>query len=319
MFAKRDASLYLPAIDLWVDASRRRDRGYVSHAHADHAREHDVVICTPETAALCAVRFRSRKRSAFETHRFNEPWEIGEYRLTLFPAGHVLGSAQLLVEGASGRHVYTGDFKLTVSRTAEATEIKPADVLVMECTFGSPQYVFPPREQVEAEIVGFARAALEDGATPVFYAYSLGKAQEAMAMLGAAGIPIRVHSAVATIAAVYRACGVALPEEVGDDASGGYAEIRPPGRSNAPPREGKTRSAMLTGWAIDRSARYRYGVDRTFALSDHADYPSLLQTIERVQPRKVLLVHGRDDFTHRLRRLGIDAEYLEEHAQLSLF
>jgi len=319
MFAKRDASLYLPAIDLWVDASRRRERGYVSHAHADHAREHGVVLSTPETAALCAVRFRSRKRSIFETHRFNEPWEIGEYRLTLFPAGHVLGSAQLLVEGANGRHVYTGDFKLAASRTAEPTECKPADVLVMECTFGSPQYVFPPREQIEAEILGFAKASIEDGAIPVFYAYSLGKAQEAMAILGSAGIPIRVHSAVAKIAEVYRACGVALPLEEQGEAEGGYAEIRPPGRTNAPPTHRPTRTAMLTGWAIDRSARYRYGVDRTFALSDHADYPALLRTIELVRPRKVLLVHGRDDFTHRLRRLGIDAEYLEEHAQLSLF
>ncbi len=319
MFAKRDASLYLPALDLWIDASRRRERSYVSHAHSDHAREHDVVICTPETAALCAVRFRSRKRTIFETHRFNEPWEIGEHRLTLFAAGHVLGSAQLLVEGSSGRHVYSGDFKLSASRTAEPTEIKPADVLVMECTFGSPQYIFPPREQVEAEIVDFAREALEDGATPIFYAYSLGKAQEAMAILGAEGIPIRVHSAVAKIAEVYRACGVALPDEAHGDASEGFAEIRPPGRSSAEPHEGRTRTAMLTGWAIDRSARYRYGVDRTFALSDHADYPSLLKTIELVGPRKVLLVHGREDFTHRLRRLGIDAEYLDEHTQLSLF
>lgn len=319
MFAKRDAGLYLPALDLWVDASRRRERGYVSHAHADHAREHDVVICTPETAALCAVRFRSRKRSTFEIHRFNEPWEIGEYRLTLFPAGHVLGSAQILVEGESGRHVYTGDFKLAASRTAEPTECKAADVLVMECTFGSPHYVFPPREEIEAEIVGFARAALEDGATPVFYAYSLGKAQEAMAILGSAGIPMRVHSAVAKIAEVYRACGVGLPAAEQGEGDGEYAEIRPPGRTNPAPSNRKRRTAMLTGWAIDRSARYRYGVDRSFALSDHADYPALLRTIELVRPRKVLLVHGRSDFTHRLRRLGIDAEYLEEHAQLSLF
>ncbi|HUY11597.1 MAG TPA: MBL fold metallo-hydrolase RNA specificity domain-containing protein [Candidatus Dormibacteraeota bacterium] len=324
MFALRDRCLYIPQIDLWVDSMRRRERSYVSHAHSDHAREHDLVIATPSTAALCTARFSTRRKVAFETHDFNEPWIIGDHRLTLFSAGHVLGSAQLLVEGAAGRHVYTGDFKLARSRTVAEAEIKRCDVLVMECTFGRPQYVFPPREEVEAEMIAFALAAISERELPVFFAYSLGKAQEAMAILGVAEIPLRVHPAVAKICEVYRSCGVRLPEyELYDEREehAEYALIWPPTAKRLSRKQPgrRVRSAMLTGWALDRSAAYRYGVERSFALSDHADFPALLRTIELAEPAKVLLVHGQREFAERLRRLGIEATYLEENAQLSLF
>jgi len=195
---------------------------------------------------------------------------------------------------------------------------------LMECTFGRPHYVFPPRDEVAAEMAAFASEALEAGAIPVFYAYSLGKAQEAIAILGAAGIPMAVHGAIDTLAQVYAACGVALPPYERYDAnafSGGRAIVWPPA-GKALPRavRGKpVRTAILTGWAMDRNGFHRYGVDRGFPLSDHADYPALLRYVELAQPRKVLLNHGWRDFVYRLRALGIDAEYLEHHPQLSLF
>jgi len=330
VFRLREKSLYLEGPDLWVDSMRSRERCYVSHGHADHAREHRTVVTSPNTAAICRVRFPRRAKRpdrapvVFEEHAFNEPWEEGEHRFTLFSAGHVLGSAQLLVEGESGRFVYTGDFKLAPSLTTEPPEVKPCDVVLMECTFGRPQYVFPPREEIAGEMAAFARAALEAGTVPVFYAYSLGKAQEAMAILGEAGLALTVHHSIDAMSRVYRERGIHLPAyEAYDEATfaGDRVLVWPPSGKQLPARIHKKplRGAVLTGWALDRGAHYRYGVERAFALSDHADYPSLLRYIELAAPRKVLLNHGWRDFVHRLRRLGVDAEYLEDHAQLSLF
>ncbi|HTX59291.1 MAG TPA: MBL fold metallo-hydrolase RNA specificity domain-containing protein [Verrucomicrobiae bacterium] len=324
MFALAERSLYVKALDLWVDSLQLRPRSYVSHGHSDHAREHDVVVATPNTAAICRARFRStRVRVRYEEHAFNEPWTQGEHRLTLFSAGHVLGSSQLLIEGENGRFVYTGDFKLAPSLTVEPPEVKRCDVVLMECTYGRPHYVFPPREEVAADMIAYARQALEDGAVPVFYAYSLGKAQEAMAILGSAGIPLVVHGAIETLARVYAECGVTLPPHARYDADAlpeGAAIVWPPGGKALPRalRGKKMRTAVLTGWSLDRNGFYR-GIERGFPLSDHADYPALLRYIELAQPRKVLLNHGWRDFAHRLRALGVEAEYLERHQQLTLF
>jgi putative mRNA 3-end processing factor len=325
MFALAESSLYVEAIDLWIDSGRFRERCYVSHAHSDHAREHAAILATPRTVRICRARFAAAETPiAFEEHEFDEPWSEGEHRLTLFPAGHVLGSSQLLIESDSGRFVYTGDFKLAPSLTAEPPEVKSCDVLLMECTYGQPHYAFPPREEVAGEMIAFARAALEADAIPVFFAYSLGKAQEAIAILGGAGLPLTVHPSIDSICAVYAASGMLLPPHHrydGVEQLSGCVVVWPPPRRRLPKRITRKAifTAILTGWSLDRSAPYRYGVDRGFALSDHADYPALLRYIELAQPKKVLLNHGRRDFTHHLRRLGIDAEYLEEHAQLALF
>jgi Cft2 family RNA processing exonuclease len=345
VFSLSEKSLYVERIDLWIDSMRSRSRCYVSHGHSDHAREHAVIVATPNTARICRSRFarredrsrqisllpmqtRPRPAAVFEEHGFNEPWTLrsssgAEHRITLFSAGHVLGSSQILIEGEAGRFVYTGDFKLTPSLTAEAPEVKRCDVVLMECTYGRPHYAFPPRDEVAAEMAAFARDALDAGAVPVFFAYTLGKAQEAIAILGGAGLPLTVHGAIHAMCEVYEAGGVALPAYRKYDVhfAGGSVLIWPPsGRALPKALRGKpVRTAILTGWTLDRSATFRYGVDRGFALSDHADYPSLLRYIELAQPKKVLLNHGWRDFAYRLRRLGIDAEYMEEHAQLALF
>lgn len=341
MFSLAEKSLYVEAIDLWIDSMRTRERCYVSHGHSDHAREHAVVVATPQTATICRARFAKRDTTVqtslleaaaapraparFEEHGFNEPWSLDRnHRLTLFPAGHVLGSSQILIESERGRFVYTGDFKLDASLTAEPPEVKHCDVVLMECTYGRPHYAFPPRDEVAAEMSAFARDALECGAVPVFFAYSLGKAQEAVAILGDAGFTLTVHGAVETMCDVYRACGVKLPRYKRYDARDFDAQsvvVWPPsGRALPKALRGKrVRTAILTGWTMDRSAPFRYGVDRGFALSDHADYPALLRYIELARPKKVLLNHGWRDFVYRLRAIGVDAEYLEEHAQLALF
>ena len=236
----------------------------------------------------------------------------------------MLGSSQLLIEGADGTCVYTGDFKLAPSYTCEPPVVKKCDVLLMECTFGRPQYAFPPRDEVEAQIVSFATHALADGHAPIFYAYSLGKAQEAMAILSRAGIPVTVHGAVHAMSRVYEEAGVQLGAYEPYDAltyDGTSALVWPPPGRKRPKGANKRplRTVMLTGWAMDPGACYRYHVGSMIPLSDHADFPSLLAYIERAEPKKVWLNHGSPEFVHHLRRLGINAEYLEAHKQLALF
>lgn len=327
MFSLAEKSLYVEAIGLWIDSMRMRERCYVSHGHADHARAHATVVATPNTARICRTRFgRANAKLAcrFEMHGFNEPWQEAGHEITLFSAGHVLGSSQILIEGDLGRFVYTGDFKLEESLTAEPAEVKRCELVLMECTYGRPHYAFPPRSEVAGEMIAFARQALEAGAVPAFLAYSLGKAQEAAAILGGAGLPLTMHPSIEAICAVYEECGVALPpyrrfeSRTFDRQS---VLLWPPGGRALPARLRGRRvlTAVLTGWSVDRGASYRYGANRCFPLSDHADYPALLRYIELAQPRKVLLNHGWRDFAHRLRALGIDAEYLEPHAQLALF
>lgn len=324
VFSLFDGSLYVRDLDLWIDSMRSRSRCYISHGHADHARAHDVVVTSSRNAQVCAHRFGPQHEVEFETHEFNEPWRIGGLELTLFSAGHVLGSSQLLIEGADGRFVYTGDFKLEPSYTAEPPEVKRCDTLLMECTYGRPQYVFPPRAEVAGAMVTWARNALEAGAVPIFLAYSLGKAQEAMAILGRAGLPVAAHGAIASMTAVYQAAGVTMPAyERYDSATfdGAHALIWPPSGNGLPAavRNRKVRTAALTGWVVAKSTRGWVRADTGFPLSDHADFPSLLRYVELAQPRKVLLNHGGRDFVYQLRKRGVDAEYLESHAQLALF
>ncbi len=338
MFSLAEKSLYVADLDLWIDSLRPRSRCYVSHGHADHARAHDVVVTSTNNVKVCRLRFgrraprgpadalgsEERREIDFEAHAFNEPWRVGSHELTLFSAGHVLGSSQLLIEGERGRFVYTGDFKLEHSHTAEPPEVKRCDVVLMECTYGRPQYVFPPRAEVAGAMVAWARRTLEDGAVPIFFAYSLGKAQEALAILGRAGLPLTAHGAIAAMAAVYEDAGVALPPYERYEAAsfdGARVLVWPPsGRALPAAVRGKAvRTAALTGWVIGKGANFRHGTDTGFPLSDHADFPSLLRYIELAQPKKVLLNHGWKDFVFRLRRLGIDAEYLESNPQLALF
>jgi Cft2 family RNA processing exonuclease len=330
MFTLKNGTIYAPALQLWIDSMQRRQLAYVSHGHADHARPHELIISSPANAEICDARFSRRfsddadsQTWNFEIHPFNEPWKMGDYQLTLFPAGHVLGSSQLMIEGEAGRFVYTGDFKLEQAFTAETTEVKHCDTVLMECTYGKPQFVFPPREEIAQAIVAFAREALDEGFTPVFYAYSLGKAQEAMAILGNGGIPITVHGAVASMADIYRRNGVALPTYLTYQAERFEAEsalIWPPGRGSLPKALAHlpARTAALSGWALAGGTQ-RSRTDAVFALSDHADFPSIVRYIELAQPKKVILNHGFRETVRHLQALGIDAEYLDQHPQLTLF
>jgi Cft2 family RNA processing exonuclease len=315
------SGIYLPALDLWLDPTIARERAVVSHAHSDHVRRHGVTVATPATARL--IEHRYRRRGGFVELAWGERRDFGGFTLTLLPAGHVLGSAQVLVEHRGTRLLYSGDLRLAPSRTAEPAELPAADMLVVEATFGRPRYRFPPADLVMAEIVAFCRAALADGCTPVLCAYSLGKGQELLHRLGDAGLAVALHPAVHGLTQVYERLGVRFPPYAllrGGVAPGTVVICPPQGRrGQAMAGLGRTRTAYVSGWAVDRGTRHRLGVDAAFPLSDHADYDELLRYVHRVGARRVYTLYGfADEFAADLRALGHDARPLDGSMQYRL-
>ncbi|OHB66450.1 MAG: hypothetical protein A2V70_05375, partial [Planctomycetes bacterium RBG_13_63_9] len=239
--------LKLTEADLAVDFRRRQPRAFISHAHADHIARHEYALCTPETSALYQFRLGPRRTLDMP---YREPIQWGGLRLTTYPAGHCLGSAMLLAEDAHQSLLYTGDFKLAPSATAEQAELPKADILVIESTYGTPQYRLPPRRQTLDRLFTLVRQTLEDGATPLIVAYVLGKAQEVTRLLTAEGIPVLQHPKVFEVSQVYEACGVSLGRyaRLQGQVTPGWALVVPPG---TPPLEPATREVRIgvTGWA----------------------------------------------------------------------
>jgi putative mRNA 3-end processing factor len=310
---------------LHLDAKRRVECAFVSHAHGDHIGRHDRTIATAPTIALMRHRLGEPKRRKTEALPvgYRTPFGLGELTLELFSAGHVLGSAQLRVTRNEVAVGYTGDFCTEPTHAADRADVMPCDVLVMESTFGHPRYVFPPKEETLAAVRKFVDDALTDGVTPVLLGYALGKAQEILKFLSGAGYACRAHPVVHAVNRVYEAEGVALPNvrPLGPEGpEPGEVVVAPPHLSRSPAMRGlrRRRTAILTGWAIDGGRWFR-GVDAAFPLSDHADYPSLLRYAKATGAARVFTVHGHADaLAAALRKEGLRAEPLREHMQLEL-
>jgi Cft2 family RNA processing exonuclease len=254
---------------------------------------------------------------------FGRTVEFGGLRLTAHPAGHCFGSAMLLAEDNGESLLYTGDFKLDASATAEPAELPHADILVMESTFGLPRYRMPARDEVIADLLRIVTRALAAGKTPVIHAYPLGKSQEITRILTSHRIPVTQHPAIYAISKIYQACGA----ELGDyslfraDRVAGNAVVTLPRGMNGfrLPGIASAVSIMATGWAIDARARYRFGVDHALPLSDHADFNQLIETVRRVAPREIYCTHGPHEFVGHLRDMGFNAHPLHPPCQRRLF
>ncbi|MES1213759.1 MAG: MBL fold metallo-hydrolase RNA specificity domain-containing protein, partial [Singulisphaera sp.] len=230
----------------------------------------------------------------------------GGLQLTTYPAGHCLGSAMLLADDGEQRLLYTGDFKLTESATAERAELPPADILVIESTYGNPAHRHRPRAEAIGQLLALVRETIAREMTPLIHAYTLGKAQEVTALLTAAGITVLQHKEIYEISLAYRACGVDLGafELYRHKPREGCAVLVPPQR-HARADLGRIQrpvSFAVTGWALHSSRRL--GVDHAIPLSDHADYDELLTAVEQVAPRVVYCTHGPESFVDCLRRAG---------------
>jgi Cft2 family RNA processing exonuclease len=323
MVVSYQRGIYLPEVDLWLDPQIPRGTAAVSHAHSDHIQSHTVTLATSTTAVF--LRHRLGRESRCRSLPFGQRAQFPGFALTLYPAGHILGSAQVLIERNGERLLYSGDFKLKPGRSVEATEVPEADVVIMETTFGKPGYVFPPADEVVAAIRGWVRGAWEDGLTPILFSYALGKSQELLAHLHDLDGEILLHRSVYALVKLYEELGIRFPTyrlyahgSVPDRA----VLICPPGcrRSHDIAAIRNRRTAYVSGWALDRGAAWRFGTHTCFPLSDHADYPDLLEYVRLTGARVIHTVHGfADEFATDLRLRGLDARPLKPANQLSLF
>ena len=307
----------------WIDPWGPVKRAVVTHAHADHARGgSERYIPTAETAAF--MRARSSAELPFDTVAYGEPFRLGDVEVSLHPAGHVLGSAQVLLRPDSGpTWCVTGDYKIEPDATCAAFEQQRCDVLVTECTFGLPIFRWRPDEEVVREINAWRAENAESGRTSVLLGYALGKAQRVLASLDASIGPIGVHGSVRTVCDVYEGHGVSFPEHVhanaesAPDLRGVGTIVAPPSAHGGPGQRrlasaGGMRTAMVSGWMSLRGRRRWRGTDRGFVLSDHADWGGLLETIERSGATRVLATHGYASQLARFLResRGMDAAVL---------
>lgn len=313
--------VHLPQIGWWLDAQKARRRSFVSHAHSDHIAAHGEIIATRETASLMRLRLGGKRQETILA--FDQPWttDFG-CEVRIHPAGHIFGSAMFHATTEHGRLLYTGDFKLRPSLAAEPCAAPRADVLIMETTFGLPRYVFPPQEKIEQDIVTFCRRTLAGQVTPVLLAYSLGKTQELLQIVGRAGLPVMLHSHGHKLTGRYAELGMKLPPYALLDPQNyaGHVVIAPPpGNTASLAWIHPKRTAVATGWAMDSGATYRNGCDAAFPLSDHADFPDLLAFVGLVRPKLVYTLHGyAKEFAATLRARGIEAWAIGQQNQLDL-
>ena len=317
--------IHLPEADLWLDPHFGVDRAFISHAHADHVARHRMTFCSELTMHLMSERYGLRKDGVFHALPMRQPFEWEGWEMRLLPAGHIVGSAMLhLTRQSDGASLlYTGDYKLRQGLSSEKCELVSADTLVMETTFGLPMFRFPPTGEVIAQVLKFVRETIEDGGIPVLLGYSLGKAQEILCALSGAGFPVMLHKSVWEMTEALKPVLGVLPDcRLFEPAEAhGHVLLFPPsnGRSTVLKKLKVCRTAMLTGWALQPGARFRHQVDEIFPLSDHADYPELLETVEQVKPRRVYLVHGYTrEFAADLRARGFEAWTLDKADQLEM-
>lgn len=295
-----DRGLYCPAGDFWIDPWRPVDRAVISHAHADHLRPGSgaYLLARP---GLGLAQARLPADAQIEALDYGETTLRNGVRVSLHPAGHVLGSAQVRVEHRGEVWVVSGDYKLDPDPTCAAFEPQRCHTFISECTFGLPIYRWPPAATVAAELAALRRQAAAAGLPLLLGAYALGKAQRLLALLGDSPGAIALHGAVDRLTTVYRAAGVRLPETQPVAALprrhdwGGTLVLAPPAALNGAwaRRFGAAPRVLASGWMSVRGARRRRGVDAGLVLSDHADWPGLLQAIDATGAQRILLTHGQ--------------------------
>jgi len=315
LFEVHEKGIRLKPVELFLDARRVVPFSFVSHGHSDHLRNHRKILLTPPTADFYRHFHRERKRQAeLVTLQYGQSTQIGEATVTLFPAGHILGSAMLLVEYRGIRFLYTGDFKLARDLTTESIRIPEADMLLMESTFGRPEYRFHRRRD-DLRMGDWILRVRRSGEVPVILAYALGKAQEAMAILQRFGFSLCVQPEIERLSAIYRTHGVELspcrifPEQL--DPNHDVLILSPAFyRRNTGQLKFAHRTLFLSGWAAGNHHPSWFVWDDALPLSDHADFEELLEFVRLVRPQKVFTLHGFPEFAGLLQREGYQASYL---------
>jgi len=318
LVVQRPEGLYCPQGDFHIDPWRPVPRAVITHAHADHARRgHGAYLATAVSEPVLRARLGP---ITLQGLAYGEGVQLGDVRLSLHPAGHVLGSAQLRIEHRGQVWVASGDYFHSASAAHNPSctpfEPVPCHCFITECTFGLPVYRWQPQRQVLDDVQDWWRGNARAGRTSLLLAYSLGKAQHVLSALDGSIGPLVVHDTVQAINEAYRAAGVALPatrrlQDLQHDAALGHSlVIAPPGALGSPWARGlgEYSDAFASGWMQLRTARRRQGLARGFALSDHADWPGLLAAIAASGAERVIVTHGDASVLLRwLQRQGLQA------------
>lgn len=306
--------IYVREIDLWLDPQVSKPAAWISHAHSDHARYYSqTVIGTTTTLEIYRMRWPvgDDRSQSLEPLDYGQSRDWNGSRITCYPAGHILGAAQVLIEYKNERVVYAGDIKLRKPLCGQSTEVIECDRLIIESTFGLPIFHFLSSEEARLEIAGFALECLQDGATPVFMGYPLGRGQEIVQCLTQAGIPTAVHGAIAKYIPVYEEHGYSFPGWKAYDSKQieGQALVVVPGMRRQLESAGNNmRVAYVSGWARMDNARLRSGAEKLIPYSDHGGFDELLEMVERSGAKKIDVVHGYTElFARQLRDRGFDA------------
>jgi putative mRNA 3-end processing factor len=313
-----DHGLYCPRGDFYIDPWGSVSRAVITHGHADHALPGSAhYLCARQGEAI--LHRRLGPAAVLQTLEYGESLLIGDVRISLHPAGHILGSSQVRLESNGYVTLVSGDYKTTPDPTCAPFEPIRCHTFVTESTFGLPVYRWPDARGVFAEIREWWSNYQKEGRVSLLFAYALGKAQRLLAGLDAQQGPIYCHGAVEAVNEDYRASGVSLPPtlRLGEHKLAEFAGsliVGPPSSQRTPwvRRFGDYSSAFVSGWMLVRGTRRRRAVDRGFVLSDHADWQGLIDTIQQTQAPKVLVTHGQiTPMVRWLREQGLDAQGLQ--------
>ncbi|WP_442506595.1 ligase-associated DNA damage response exonuclease [Novipirellula sp. SH528] len=315
--------LYCAAGDFHIDPHQAVDRAVVTHAHTDHARWG----CRRYLAAEWSehlLRMRMNDDAEFQFLPYGESIKIRGVDVSFHPAGHMLGSAQVRLEYRGMVAVVTGDYKLGADPTCEPWQPVRCDLLVTESTFGLPVYRWDPEQTTTDSINQWWRDTRDEGRCCVLYGYAVGKSQRLIAGLDPSIGPIYTHGAVEKGTEAYRKTGVTLPPTTyvgsveGKHDYSGAMVVAVPSAHGTPwmRRFGRIRTAMASGWMAVRGARRRRSVDRGFVVSDHVDWPSLLQAVQQCDPEMVWVTHGYTAAVARyLQENGRDARVIDSRGR----
>jgi putative mRNA 3-end processing factor len=309
-----EAGLYCPRGDFFIDPLKTVPRAVITHGHSDHARPGmGAYLCHHDSIPILRHRFRGR--GIFDGLHYGERREVGGITLSLHPAGHILGSAQVRLEADGEVWVVSGDYKRQPDPLAPAFEPQPCNVFITESTFGLPIYQWPNLNTVMSEMHAWWQGNIERDVISMVQAYPLGKAQRLLFLLDRSIGPIYLHASVADMYMALRTSGIDLPDaELLTTATPPSllrsALIITPGMNDAE-RLGSTAMAMASGWMAVRAQRQRSPSGMGFVLSDHVDWPDLHRTIDETQAETVYVTHGyEDDVVRYLHEQGRDARPL---------
>ena len=315
MLSETADGLYCAAGDVFIDPWHPVPRALITHAHGDHARPgSSAYLCTEGTAALLRRRFGSDV--PVQTTPLGEALTIGGVRVSFHPAGHVFGSAQIRIEGAEGTWVVSGDYKRAADPTCAAFEPVRCDTFVTESTFGLPIYRWDSTDSVIGDVFGWWQGNAAEERASVLFCYSIGKAQRLLAELAAlTERRVFVHGMMLPMIEAYREAGVAMlpvdsaTEQPRGTSFAGELVLAPLPARGTPwmRRLGQHSDGFASGLMRVRGVRRQRAFDRGFVLSDHADWPSLLQTIDETGASRVLATHGHaEPLARYVRERGLD-------------